>query len=319
MAAIDATNRVRVVAVVPTYNRGELVSQVVGGVLSQTTSVEKVFVVDNASTDGTGDYLRESGQLDDERVSYIRLESNTGSSGGFHVGFEQAMDASADWVWALDDDAIPDRRCLEALLVEVDRNRETSRVGAYMSYQQQFDGRTLYYGLPRSILEALRYGYGCPGPKVKPGDPAAPVDWFTIVSALLSAEAIRQVGLPRPDLFYYADPLDYSLRFRTAGFEALIVPESLVDHRREVSGGINVPGWRRYYLYRNTIFVLRNEGRSLGLPVQIAAVARMTVGGLARMVRLSVNRDWNGVRLVAKGIIDGYRGRLGQRVKPHAA
>lgn len=302
----------RVIAVVPTYNRKELVARCLDGILSQTTPVAQTFVIDNASTDGTADLLREGGYLDDSRVKYVRLETNTGSAGGFHTGFERAMAHTPNWIWAIDNDALPDPRCLEMLLAEADRLRE-HRIGTLMSYQQQ---STIRYGLPRSVWEALRYGYGCPRSDVHLGDAAVPVDWFTPVSALISAAAVQQVGLPREDLFYYAEDLEYSLRLRGAGFEAFLVPQSLVDHRREASGGKAVPGWRRYYLYRNTIFVLRTEARQLGFPVQVAAVIRMTLGGLVRVLRLAIRGDWPGARLVGRGMLDGYLGRLGQRVKP---
>jgi rhamnopyranosyl-N-acetylglucosaminyl-diphospho-decaprenol beta-1,3/1,4-galactofuranosyltransferase len=42
-----------VAAVVVTYNRKELLRQCLGGILAQTRPVDAIYVVDNASTDGT--------------------------------------------------------------------------------------------------------------------------------------------------------------------------------------------------------------------------------------------------------------------------
>lgn len=48
----------RTVAVIVTYNRKEMLKQCVDSLLMQTAPCD-VLVVNNASTDGTGEYLRE--------------------------------------------------------------------------------------------------------------------------------------------------------------------------------------------------------------------------------------------------------------------
>ena len=305
----------RVIAVIPTFNRKALVARVIEGVLSQSRPVSLALVVDNGSGDGTAEFLEESGYLDDERLVYMRLEQNMGFSAAFHFGVEVALTRSANWIWALDDDAVPDPRCLESLLDAASRQPD-GRVGGLMSYQEQWVGGSVNYRFPRSVWEALRFGYGCPQTGIRPGDPVVPVDWFTSACALISADAVRAVGLPRDDLFYYADPLDYSLRLRAAGYRAYLVPESLVDHRSEAGPGKEVPAWRWYYVYRNTIFVLRNQAGQFGKPVQVAATTRMALGALWRMVRLAVRGNWTGARQIGRGVVDGYRGRLGQRILP---
>ena len=305
----------RVIAVVPTYNRKVMVAQVIDAILSQSTPVARTILIDNGSIDGTGEFLHESGYLSDSRLEYLRLETNTGFSGAFHYGIEQAMAHLPDWIWALDDDALPDPRCVENLLEAVDRY-QGHKIGGLMSYQHQWSGRPVRYRYPTTVWEALRYGYGCPQIGVRPGDSALRVDWFTTVSALVSAAAVQQVGLPRNDLFYYADPLEYSLRLRAAGYEAFLVPQSLVDHRSETGPGKKVPKWRWYYVYRNTIFVLKNHAGQLGRPVQVAATLRMTVGALARMLKVALTGDWRTAQQIGKGVMDGYLGRLGQRITP---
>ncbi len=104
----------RVAAAVVTYNRKELLAECLQALLGQSHPVEQVVLVDNASSDGTPELLRERGLLDDPRVRYERLESNWGSSGGFARAVELARAADVKLLTAAvgnrwRSDAIPAR------------------------------------------------------------------------------------------------------------------------------------------------------------------------------------------------------------------
>ena len=103
-----------VCAVVLTFNRKALLLECLRALLGQTRPVDRVIVVDNASSDGTTKLLRAEGLL--ERVEYVRLERNLGGAGGFHRGMEEARRGDWDWIWVMDDDAEPRPDALERLL-----------------------------------------------------------------------------------------------------------------------------------------------------------------------------------------------------------
>ena len=50
---------IEVSAIIPTYNRRELVVRAIDSVLAQTRRVDEIVVVDDGSTDGTEAVLRE--------------------------------------------------------------------------------------------------------------------------------------------------------------------------------------------------------------------------------------------------------------------
>src|SRR6185436_16327542 len=81
--------------------------------LAEVPGLDDVLVVDNASTDGTGEWLA---GLGDRRVHARTLVTNTGGAGGFHDGLGWAVDLGADLVWLMDDDGMPEPGCLETLL-----------------------------------------------------------------------------------------------------------------------------------------------------------------------------------------------------------
>ncbi|ULH17600.1 glycosyltransferase (plasmid) [Deinococcus sp. KNUC1210] len=60
-------------AIVVTYNRRALLVQCLERLLSQTLPLERIYVIDNASTDGTAEVIPAH-----ERIEYLRLSDNLG-------------------------------------------------------------------------------------------------------------------------------------------------------------------------------------------------------------------------------------------------
>ncbi len=88
----------QVCVVVPTRNRAQLLSRALASVLTQRDVGVEVVVVDEASEDGTADYLS---RLGDSRVSVVRHERPRGVAAARNSGVSRA---TAPWVAFLDDD-----------------------------------------------------------------------------------------------------------------------------------------------------------------------------------------------------------------------
>src|ERR1035437_3956057 len=106
----------RVIAVVVTFNRKEMLIECLEGLLHQTCRIGRIVLVDNASTDGTPERLAEAGYLANNRIDYARLPVNGGGAGGFHEGMKRAYSAGYDWLWVMDDDVEPYPAALATML-----------------------------------------------------------------------------------------------------------------------------------------------------------------------------------------------------------
>ena len=84
--------------------------------LGEIDGLAEVLVIDNASTDGTGEWLAGRPHTGEVPLWLRTLTTNRGGAGGFHDGLAWALDREADLVWLMDDDGLPDPDCLERLL-----------------------------------------------------------------------------------------------------------------------------------------------------------------------------------------------------------
>jgi glycosyltransferase involved in cell wall biosynthesis len=96
----------------PVYNGERFISVAIESVLTQTLTDLELIICDNASTDATGPICREYA-ADDDRIRYLRNDTNLGSSPNFNRAFQEARGRYFKWI--THDDAItPD--CLEKSL-----------------------------------------------------------------------------------------------------------------------------------------------------------------------------------------------------------
>ena len=263
----------RIAAVVVTYNRAALLGEALAALLEQTRLPEAIVVIDNKSTDGTVDMLRDIGLLTGEvdieasspirrdatieqkgvpvLVHYMRLPENTGSSGGQHAGIKLAYESGYDWFWCMDDDTIPYPDALEKLTCcgKID----DPRTGALSSLVMWTDG-TLHRMCMNTFAKGLDWiteiQQGC----------CVPVETMAFVGVLYRREAVQAVGLPVKDFFIWVDDVEYSERIG-AKYNIYFVVDSKVLHKTPENLGSEpqnitphnlfkyMHGWRNLFVY----------------------------------------------------------------------
>jgi rhamnopyranosyl-N-acetylglucosaminyl-diphospho-decaprenol beta-1,3/1,4-galactofuranosyltransferase len=213
----------RICAVVVTYNRKALLVECLDALFAQTRPVDEIYLVDNASTDGTRELLEERGFLARPEVRLVELEDNLGSSGGFARGFEVAREADCEWMWVMDDDAEPARDALERLLESPPAADERAvAVCPKVTYPN---------GEINDVMRAefRRRLRPLPDSAYRPGQYPA-IGMTSFVGPLYRMSAVRAINPPKAEFFVWGDDVEYSLRLRRLG-EIRLVPESLVLHK----------------------------------------------------------------------------------------
>ncbi len=291
---------------VVTYNRKALLAHCLEALHAQTRQPDRILVVDNASTDGTVQALEASGWLARPGFELLRLADNTGGAGGFQAGVLRALGDGADWVWMMDDDAMPRHDALQALMAV-----DPDPASLYGSVAVQ--GSTLVWPMERAdAREPARIEDLAQAPAV------CDVLFLPFLGLLASAPLVRRIGPPDASLFLAVDDVEFCLRARRTGARVHLVSASRIDHplahRTAVRVGwrtvytLRLPPWKRYYDVRNRLLVARaHHGAALWYAALPGTLLRWVVTLLTEPERGAQCRAFFG------GVVDGLLNRRGRR------
>ena len=287
-------NAARIVAVVVTWNRRELLAESLEAIRRQTTPPAAIVVVDNASGDGTAALLRERFA----EVDVVTTARNGGGAGGFAVGIDRAWRHRPDALWLMDDDTVPTDTAL-AVLVDAWAGSGYPRAAVVASRVVWTDGRDHPMNTPRrrpGARPAEIHAAGALG--------CTPVRSASFVSVLLDAGAVRERGLPVADYFLWNDDFEYTTRL-IRGRRGLYCRASVVVHKTAAFGSTDAdPGERFFYEVRNKVWLLT---RSAGLaPAEKLLYGASTGRRWSRTIARSADRRTL-LRCLWRGLAAGLR------------
>ena len=244
----------KIAAVVVTYNRRDMLMECIRHLAAQSAACD-ILVVDNASSDGTGEAVQ---ALNVPGLWYRNTGANIGGAGGFSFGMKWAVEYGYDLVWVMDDDAFPEADALEQLL----------KADEMLSGEYGFlSGAVLWKdgsGCRMNVPNVAR-GYGEDMARLKNG--LIRVDQATFVSMLIPATVIRKAGLPVKEFFIWGDDVEFSRRIAVrVGLPCYLVGRSVTVHMMGVNSGSDIATdvperIDRYRLaFRNENYLYRQEG-----------------------------------------------------------
>jgi hypothetical protein len=182
-------------------------------------------------------------------VEFVRLEKNSGGSGGFNAGMTQVLSGAGitgdrgqpDFVWWLDSDARAGRKCLREMVKVLARHPRVGGVGSALG-----DIPTgLTWETGASIVRSD--GYICPG-QVIDRRFLVKADYLAACSGLVRRVAIEKTGL-FPKNFIYYDDIDWCVQMTAkTGMKIVGAPKSRAYHP---PGNRRYVTWGRYYVARN--------------------------------------------------------------------
>lgn len=320
-----------VAALVATFNRREILKPCLTALLEQTRSLQNIIVFDSASTDGTDEMVKQ----EFPQVTYFRASENIGASGVFCNGLNLGYERGHDWIWLMDDDAIPKRNALREMVqayesLSPEAQRQAGILCSVKIEHRPMDSPDIFIReLPRSFLEAIRSGFWI-SRLVDLGDTRLrEVDLWGYTGLLIRRDVVTACGTPRAEFFFDGGDFEYCLRVTKQGYKILLVRDSRIKHLLAVSSlkkplrifglwreRVRMPPWRNYYFLRNYIFLARTSIKDIGYGPALGMLLHYLLWAFRLSIGELLYRGPKAAYIILMAAIDGLTGRMGKRVEP---
>jgi len=281
----------KVSVVIPTYNRKEKLGRLLNSLKKSSYKDFEIIVVDDASTDGTDEMIKNEFQ----EINYIRHETRTLPWKSRNDGI---LASSGEIVFMVDDDNIVDPYAIEKIVKDFD---EINNAGVIAPV-------TCYYSKPDTIMYAgaiytkymrrtkfLYVGKKCEELNGK----FLEVDSETNSLALRRDLALKAGLIPQKIPFIGEDGY-LELKIKKMGFKIITDGSAKVYHDQDKSNVYNQ--MRYYYALRNKITFHMDLDKGLqkftfllSLPIYMGYYSYKAL----------MQRNWKGLEAIFEGTVDG--------------
>ena len=252
--------------VIVTYNRIELLKECIANCINQVLKFDKIFVINNASTDGTTEFLN---NLAYDNIMVINSKENLGGSGGFYEGIKIALNYDLDYLLLIDDDAILDANYNDEIAKHIKNDKDI----------YAFSGTVMTDGkIQGEHRKHLKRGFKCLDSK----EEEYKKEYFdyelsTFCGLYVSMEIIKKIGLPEKDFFIWFDDTEYSLRILKYS-KIRNINTAILNHKTKLVANAGF-SWKSYYGLRNQIVIIKKYYSKLVLIKNIFKMKKMILGG----------------------------------------
>ncbi len=232
-----------------------------------------VIVVDNGSTDGSGDRL----EAEFPGVVMLKSSSNTGFTGGNNLGFQYALAQGYTYAMMLNNDVEVESDFLEPLVYALDENKGLGAVQPLIYFHH--DKEVIWNaGSVRNSWtgETITLDYNVRDSGLERRWIRKNVDWLTGCAFMVRTDVLKQIGVLKEEFFIYYEDVDLSFRIRKAGFTLGYEPSSVIyhiagmSHKSKQKGPEGFLNPKVHYLNaRNRLWILKQYTRKGFIPTVI--------------------------------------------------
>lgn len=291
-------NKANVSVVILNWNRKEMLLDCLRSIKELDYPIYEIIVVDNASTDGSAQAVRENYP----DVVLIENDKNYGAIGGKNIGLRRALQSDVEYIYMQDNDIVAAKDALTKLVEVAEADATVGMVGAMM-YDYSKPDTILSAGGTIDWTQNVSRGRGDNQKDVGQFNKIEPVDYLWGGALLVRKSVLETVGLFDEDYIgYWFEDSDLSVRVAKAGFKVLFNPFAKVWHKPHATA--------EQFSYRKKYLAARNAIRFMKKHATLRQWAKyliFAVVGLPFMYLRDVlaGKNLGGARGKAKGIWDG--------------
>ena len=276
-------------AVIPTWNRADLLRSVLMNLQSQTRSPDQIIVVDNGSRDESSVVARQHG------VDLIAFPDNRGFAVAVNEGI---LRARGNWILILNNDVVLQPDWLERLCASAEAGGAAFAVGKLLrpDGSSQIDGS---WDLVSRAAYAWRCGYGKPDGGV--WSTKRKIHFAPMTAALFRRDVFSRIGLLETRFESYYEDVDFGVRCALAGLDGVYEPTAVATHMSKTTLGKS--SYRVYFLTaRNQVLILAKYYSFTTLlrfawPVLVGQFLALLAAGRQRNLMAAIRGKWAGIRL----------------------
>ena len=227
-----------------------MVERLINSILENTYKNIEIIVIDDASTDGTYEYVKEKfGDL--ERFKIVRNDKNLLLAGSRNKGISLSK---GELLFLIDDDNVLDKKCIENLVKVITLENRIGIVGPVMYYWKD-KKRIWWAGTKRNMTTSRTYFIGRDLPI--PNKEMWETDDFPN-AFMIKKEVIEKVGKFDEKLFSIQyDEADFGMRVRLCGYKCIVVKSAIIYHDISFQDQVRqhhvYDAKRAFYMGRNRI------------------------------------------------------------------
>jgi GT2 family glycosyltransferase len=238
----------------------------------------EIFVLDNASTDGSADAVRSLGG----DIQLIEQPRRTGKAANDSLLMERA---GGRYCLLLNEDSELRPGATAALIAALDADPKAAAATPQLldSSGAPYPCAWRFPGVDTALAGALflhrRLTVQSKGTQTRP------VDWAQSSALLVRREAAAAVGYLDPDFFVYYDECDFARRLADAGWHELFVPAAAAVHHDQLSSDLAAGLPRIVEFHRNReLYMRKHHGSGAALAVRVLTAWSYGLRALAAMV-----------------------------------
>lgn len=288
----DALPRLAVVTV--TYNSSAVLPPFLASFRAQTDVDAHLYVVDNASTDGSARIVADEAGLP---ATIVHSGANLGVAEGNNLGIRRALDDGAEWILLLNNDTEFAPGTLRRLL-DVAVENDVTVLSPVIDADEPagtiwYSGGTLH---PWQGFRAVHDGAGALSVSA-PTDVIRPTSYAPTCALLVHARVFAEAGMMDASYFVYYDDVDFCIRARAAGHGYHVTGAARILHKAGSITGRSRSAFTAKWGVRNWVLVARRHAPSRpALWMSLAYIQMHLVAGgiLARdpMWRARLRQRW---------------------------
>ncbi|MEN9686088.1 MAG: hypothetical protein RLZZ28_1874 [Bacteroidota bacterium] len=237
------------------YDQPEVTADFLRSLSKLTYDNWEVIVVDNKSPGRPSAYLKKEFPF----IIHVSSPENIGFAGGNNIGYHFAK---GEFVFLVNNDTEVTTELLTELVAFHQSHPDCGIACPKIKYFYQPDTIQYAGAIGLHPLTSRSYDIGYLEKDDGQYNDQRKTDLPNGAAMMLSREKINQVGLMSEIFFLYYEELDWSARFKHAGYAVYYVGTAEIFHKESVSTGKN-SAFKTYYLYRNRFLYIRRNYQGL--------------------------------------------------------